>query len=258
MYYSDFIHIFLFMHFANRPMTVSQWEKESFLGLNEMSSPSLWLSLQGWLTLRREGQGPGHYSRALHSAGENGGHFKVDIKTMALGFSTSSSHTSLASLHSSFPEIFPVWVSWALLLYWRLWSQRKHFHTKVIETGRIWVLRKDSCRYRGYRTYICYIGQRGYIQVIQVSSNFPLVSSMARMTLPGTRATVRWGKQRPPQAGWAGASPSPCWATEGCRTWSKDASSAWLSLASSWGNFWQMKRPGMERPGGDDGVWGQL
>ena len=72
---------------------------------------------------------------------------------MALGFSTSSPHTFLASLHSSFPGIFPVWVSWALLLYWCLWSQRKHFHTKVLETGRIWVCRKDSCSYRTERLH---------------------------------------------------------------------------------------------------------
>ena len=32
--------------------------------------------------------------------------------------------------------------------------------------------------------------------MIQVSSNFPLVSSMARMTLSGTRATVRWREGR--------------------------------------------------------------
>lgn len=53
--------------------------------------------------------------RLVHGTGEDGGHFKVGVRVMALGLSTSSPHTFLASLQSSFSEIFPVWASWALL-----------------------------------------------------------------------------------------------------------------------------------------------
>lgn len=54
----------------------------------------------------------------------------------------------LSLLYSSFSELFPIWVACALVIFWPLWPQRKHLHAKILDTGRIFVARKDNYRYR--------------------------------------------------------------------------------------------------------------
>lgn len=80
---------------------------------------------------------------------------------MVLGLSTSSVHIFLASLHSSSSEIFPVWVSCALLLYWPLWSQRKHFSQQSLRD-------KQRDNYR-YRTKMLHWGNSSFLKFLFVS-----------------------------------------------------------------------------------------
>lgn len=116
----------------------------------------------------------------------------------------------LSLLYSSFSELFPIWVTCALVIYWLLWLQRKHFHAKVLDSGRIFVARKDNYRYR--------------TKMLQWGDSHSLVSwflSVVRVTFSSPRSTMWRGRQRLLVLGQLGFHESHCLAARGYRTWSK-------------------------------------